>query len=56
MITYDFCKQFIKELHMIFNITTEDYAYDSNLGVSCGWVELFCNACRKLGKNDLFKK
>jgi len=55
MITYDFCKQFVKELHMIYQLTAQNYDYDTLLDNTGGWHAAFTNACRKLGKDDLYK-
>lgn len=51
-----FCTAFIKELHLIFGISLEDFNWDS-VGYcegTAGWYVAFTNTCRKLQLDDLF--
>jgi hypothetical protein len=55
-ITKDFCKQFMKELHMIWGISLQDFYYDSvaYLESTGGWYEALATTCRKLNQDELF--
>lgn len=51
-----FCTAFIKELHVIFGISLEDFNWDS-VGYcegTAGWYVAFTNTCRKLQLDELF--
>ena len=57
LITPEFCKLFMKELHMIWGFSLEDFDYDS-VGYcegTAGWYESFTSTCRKLKQDELYK-
>lgn len=57
MITYDFCKQFLKELHLIFGISLQNFDYDSVslMEGTSGWNVSFSNVCKQQKKDELYK-
>lgn len=56
MMNSDFCNNFIKELHLIWGFSLEDFNWDS-VGYcegTSGWYVAFTNTCRKLQLDELF--
>ena len=56
MINTEFCKNFLKELHMIWGFSLEDFNWDS-IGYcegTSGWYVAFTNTCRKMKLDKLY--
>lgn len=57
MLTKDFCKAFLKELHLIFGVSMSyfDMDYYVYQGGTSGWGIAFATACRKTHNDELYQ-
>ena len=53
LLNFNFCKSMLGELHKIYGLSLEDYAWDDLDEGTGGWYEAFASTCRKCGVHEL---